>query len=760
MAKDQIQIEFKVMNDEFKGKISEMKKETTQLNREFKLQSEQMKLSGSQTDKLKSRLEFLNQRYDQSKEKVRLTKEQLEQAKSTFGENSNEVKKLKGALTNAETQQAKFGNQVQLTAEELRKATDPIEQFKNKMNNAGEKFQSTGKKITGVGTSLTKGLTAPIVGAGAGLLALATKSGETADRLIDLSDVTGMSTDAIQEWQHVSVVAGVSQEAMTSAVEGFVKKMPQLAEGTGKSTEALNNLGYSYDDIKNKTPEEQFDLMMKSLAEMEDPLERNAIGAQLFGGSWKELAPILGMGADGIQGVKDEAHELGNVIGNDSLQDANNFRVEMDKMKEAVGKVAMQIGSDLAPILQDILIPAMRDKLVPAIQGLVEKVQNLIQWWSNLSPGFQKFIGIATALAVAIGPIIVGFGSLISAIGVILPVIGAVGGAFMGLTAPIGIAIGVVTAFALLGPIIYKNWDKIKEFFSNLWKKVKEIFSKAFESIKSTSSKGLESVKTVISGILNGIKTVFSTIWNAIKTVVSGVITGISTVVSTGFNAIKTVISGIFNAIKTVTSTIWNGIKSAISGVVSGISSAVSGSFSAIKSTITGVWNTIKSATSTTWNAIKSAITTPINSAKKTVSKAISSIKGFFSNLKLKFPKIKAPKLPKFSVTGKFSLKPPSMPKFGISWKSEGAIFRRPTVLNGIGVGDGYKGVGSGMEAVLPIDKLAGIIQNILPKTDPNPGLMTGATVINFNGNYTFKDKDDVDYFLNESAMKIKRRQY
>jgi hypothetical protein len=78
-------------------------------------------------------------------------------------------------------------------------------------------------------------------------------------------------------------------------------------------------------------------------------------------------------------------------------------------------------------------------------------------------------------------------------------------------------------------------------------------------------------------------------------------------------------------------------------------------------------------------------------------------------------------------------------------------------VLNGIGVGDGFRGLGSGMEAVLPIDKLAGIIQSILPKQEANlQG--NGTTVFQFNGNYEFRDKDDIDYFLNESALRLKRR--
>ena len=63
-------------------------------------------------------------------------------------------------------------------------------------------------------------------------------------------------------------------------------------------------------------------------------------------------------------------------------------------------------------------------------------------------------------------------------------------------------------------------------------------------------------------------------------------------------------------------------------------------------------------------------------------------------------------KMPRISISGKFSLNPPSVPKFGISWYSKGAIFKRPTVLGGMGVGDKHNGIGSNAEAILPINQL------------------------------------------------------
>lgn len=133
-----------------------------------------------------------------------------------------------------------------------------------------------------------------------------------------------------------------------------------------------------------------------------------------------------------------------------------------------------------------------------------------------------------------------------------------------------------------------------------------------------------------------------------------------------------------------------------------------------------------------TWDHFTSKVSEDMEKSKKNVRDAIQKIKDFF-DFEIKFPKIskpKLPKLPKPKISGSWSWSPPRAPK--ISWNAEGAIFTKPFIFGNQGVGE------AGPEAVLPIEKLSGIMTDTLKTILPKNNIESNRTIV--INNYTTLD--------------------
>lgn len=530
-----------------------------------------------------------------------------------------------------------------------------LDDIDKKAGNLGDKLGKLGKGVGDAGKKMSMWVTGPLVGAGAGLLGMATKAGNASDRLLDLSSITGMSTDAIQQYQHVAKTAGVSTEAITHAAEGLIRKLPTLTEGNSAAAETFKEMGIDIND----TSDNIMDNMLTALASIEDPIERNTKGSQMFGGAWKDLAPILDLGADGIGHLKEEAESMGLVMSNESLNSANDFRIGMEKLKAQFSAAFMEIGTKLAPVLQDVLIPLVEDKVIPAIIKVSEKVSKWIDWFAELDGTTQTVILTIVGIVAAIGPFLLILGKVMTIVSAIIPVVVKLGGAIGLLANPIGLI--VVAIGLLVGAFMYlwKTNDEFREGVIAIWEKVKDFFLKAFNFIKEKAMMVFDELKKfwdvwgetitkVFNYYLNTLLEVFKVVWNQIKTSIELVMSVIKTTLETTWkviaNAIKTVIDVIANtiklflsvlrgdwssaweAIKNITSAIFEGIMSNISIVIDGIKGIFGSFFTYVKDSFRNLWGGLKNTTRVAWEGIKNVIKKPIDWIMRQVDRVMRQV--------------------------------------------------------------------------------------------------------------------------------------
>lgn len=307
------------------------------------------------------------------------------------------------------------------------------------------------------------------------------------------------------------------------------------------------------------------------------------------------------------------------------------------------------------------LLITIGDALIPIIQAVAEKLTAWCTWFNNLNSTTQTVIIAIGGFIAILGPLLLIIGQLIISVTAIVGVFTSGGvaatafGVVMGaLSGPIGIVIGVITALITIGVLLYKNWEEIcafgtqvwnaftqwfsatmesvTNFFKQVWESCCQAVSNIWESIKTTAANVFNGIKDTITNITNGTKAVIQSIWEVIKNYFSSVLNNIKNIVSTLFNNVRNIINSIMQGISNQIQNIWNAIKTIFSNVLGLIKGIVSTDFALIKSSITNILNAVKDFCSSTWSNILSTCSSILGGIVNTVANIFNGIKNSIAN--------------------------------------------------------------------------------------------------------------------------------
>ena len=275
------------------------------------------------------------------------------------------------------------------------------------------------------------------------------------------------------------------------------------------------------------------------------------------------------------------------------------------------------------------------EKLRETFQKIVEVIKNVIDWWSGLSDGAKKFIGIVTGIILAMGPIILIVTKIITTVMALMPVFKALGVVIGAIASPIGLVVAAIIGAVAL---IYIYWEPIKEFFINLWEIIKDAGILIWENLKegwANAKENLleawESVKEFFSTLWENIKNIFTTVWDAISTVVTTVVSVIKSVISVIFNGIRAYITTVLNVYKTIFMTVFNAIRTVVTTVINIVRTVITTVFNAIRTTISTVLNAIRTVVTSVWNGIRNTITSVVNRIRNVISNIFNGLRGIVS---------------------------------------------------------------------------------------------------------------------------------
>lgn len=557
----------------------------------------------------------------------------------------------------------------------------------------------------------------------------------TMGKIIPTANSMGVSLDQLGAGYALMTSKGIATAETTTYMNSLLNELGKsgtkaseaLKKGTGKTFQELTVGGYPLGDV---------------LVMLEKEAKKSGVSlADMFGSA--------------------EAGKAALVLATDSGEAFNSLLEDMENSLGATDaafeKVNNTTGNKLKQSLNEVKNSAinMGDTLAPITSMVAEGFSKITGMLSSLSSEQLKTIAVIGAGVVALNLVLGAVSKVTNSISSVVKGIESIKTAFNSLK-KIGLAI---KAFALANPAtiiiagivaliatIVLLWNKCEWFrelcyslFEGLkqaWNATVQFFKSCWDWFVGLWNAAVEGVKNIWQGICDffkliwqGVCAYFEFVWNVWKTafevvvnVIMAIWQGICNAIQFAWQVIvdfiKLVWEGwknIFQSVGNIIQGIWQGlcntIKSIWEGIVNTIKSLWNGFksiFESVGNSIRSVWNGLTSMISSVWNGVVNGVKSAWNGIISPFQSVVNSIKNIWDGIKSMF------KLPHFSITGKFSLSPPSIPKVSVDWYYNGGIFKSPTVLGGVGVGDAFNGQGSNAEAVVPLDEMYRNIKGIV----------------------------------------------
>lgn len=369
------------------------------------------------------------------------------------------------------------------------------------LGDGSEKAVDTYKKgLDGV-VATVKEATKRFAMAATGLTAFVAGAVNSAASIQKVSETTGVSTDALQEWAYAAKSVGVS----ASAVESDLAKMQKQAMWTGRSLE-------SWADT------------FKGMSVPQANMWGEAIGIS------PDTVRLLREGREGIAALRKEAHSVGAVISPEDLKRAAQLKTSVMSLTTQLRAFGTTIAIGTLPMIDKLVtsfkewlnvnkewvasnITKFLENLGRVFSELWEDGKKLVDWFKEtLGPigDFGKKLWEATDWAKLLK------GALVLLVAYFAPAIAAFGLA-------VGAVIALSAAFedfiAFLegkDSIIGRLVDSFQEKFPNLANLLKNVVVVAFELVTKTAGIMWELLKDIAKGIGGVVETIITGVDKAI----------------------------------------------------------------------------------------------------------------------------------------------------------------------------------------------------------------------------------------------------
>lgn len=401
-------------------------------------------------------------------------------------------------------------------------------------------------------------------------------------------DFSGELLDTISEYSVQFAKVGIGADQMFQIMQAgadsgawnldkvgdAIKEMSiRVVDGSDTTAAGFQAIGMDADIMAQKfaaggeTAQQAFQETIQALAGMEDPVQQNIAGVNLFGTMWEDLGPEV---VTQLASITDQAYAAG-----DELQ--NMQEVKYDNLGDALKGLGRQLEVELLPLANE---------LTSFLTDIFQEID-----LSGLGEGLMGLIStVTTTLGPAVQPLLDLFGSLFSA-----DTFSSLGGVLTGLQGPLQSLATflqpIIAAFVQMAQSVFPVFIQVGQTVAGA---IFQIFQ-ALSPLMAPLQQLAMSIFPAISAVLGAVGQAFINLVNVVIPPITGLISflmpafqGLLTILQNVINFITNIFTANWSAawqnITNIFGTIWGGIVGLVKGPINAVIGIINSAIGAINS--------------------------------------------------------------------------------------------------------------------------------------------------------------------------------